>query len=68
MVTEDEAWDELEHKIKARLTTEYIQRAQIEAARFIQDCKDELGMMTLRKAYEIGYRHGYTNGKDSRTK
>lgn len=66
-MTEDEAFEELEHRIKSKQTTDYIQRAQIEAARFIHDHKDELGMMTLRKAFEIGFRYGCTHGKDSRT-
>ena len=66
-MTEDEAFEELEHRIKSKQTTDYIQRAQIEAARFIHDHKDELGMMTLRKAIEIGFRYGCTHGKDSRT-
>ena len=68
MVDEDQAWQELEHRLKANQTTDYIQRAQIEAARFLNDHKDDLGMMTLRKAFELGYRYGYTDGKDSRTK
>jgi hypothetical protein len=68
MVTEDEAFEELEHRLKEKQTTDYIQRAQIEAARFLHDHKDELGMMTLRKAFELGYRYGYSNGTDSRTK
>jgi hypothetical protein len=67
-MTEDEAFQDLEHRLKAQKSTEYIQRAQIEAARFIHDYQNELGVMTLRKAYELGFRHGYTHGTDSRTK
>ena len=66
-MTEDEAFAELEQRLNAKKNIDYIQRAQIEAARFLHDHKDELGMMTLRKAFELGYRYGYTNGKDSRT-
>lgn len=60
-MTEDEAFDELEHRIQAKRATEYIQRAQIEAARFVFDNKDELGMITLRKAFELGYRFGFSD-------
>jgi hypothetical protein len=67
-MTEDEAFEELDRRIKDQKITEYIQRAQIEAARFIHDHQSELGMMTLRKAFELGFRHGYTHGTDSRTK
>jgi hypothetical protein len=67
-MTEDEAFEDLEHRLNAQKSTEYIQRAQIEAARFIHDHQNELGMMTLRKVFELGFRHGYTHGTDTRTK
>jgi hypothetical protein len=66
-MTEDEAFQELEHRLNAQKTAEYLQRAQIEAARFIHDHQNELGMMTLRRAFELGFRHGYTHGNDTRT-
>jgi len=62
MMDEDQAWDDLERRIHAKRATEYVQRAQIEAARFIHEHKDELGMMTLRKAFELGYRFGFSDG------
>ena len=65
-MTEDDAFAELEHRLNAQKNID-MQRAAIEAARFIYDNKDELGIMTLRKAFEIGFRLGYTNGKNSRT-
>lgn len=55
---EDEAFAEMEERIHNMAVERYVQRAQIEAARFIKDHQDLLGMMTLRKAYELGYRHG----------
>lgn len=67
-MTEDEAFKELERRLQDKKITEYIQRAQIEAARFIHDHQTELGMMTLRKAFELGYRYGYTHGATTRTK
>ncbi len=65
---ENEAFEELDRRLKEKIIAEYMQRAQIEAARFIHDYQNELGVMTLRKAYELGYRHGHTDGTTSRTK
>ena len=58
---EDEAFAEMEQRIHNMAVERYMQRAQIEAARFIQDNRDLLGLMTLRKAFEIGYRLGYSD-------
>ena len=58
---EDEAFAEMEERMQNRIVERYMQRAQIEAARFIQDHQDMLGMMTLRKAFELGYRYGYSD-------
>lgn len=58
-MTEDEAWQEIE--FKQRMTEERNLRseAQIRAAQFIEDNNvGELGIMTLRKAYETGYLAG----------
>jgi hypothetical protein len=61
---EDEAFAEMEQRIHNMVVERYMQRAQIEAARFIQDNQDLLGMMTLRKAFEMGYRLGYSDAID----
>jgi uncharacterized protein with PhoU and TrkA domain len=58
---EDEAFAEMEQRIHNMVVERYMQRATIEAARFIQDNRDLLGLMTLRKAFEMGYRHGYSD-------
>ena len=60
---EDEAFAEMEERMQSRVVERYVQRAQIEAARFIQDNKDLLGLMTVRKAFELGYRHGYSDAQ-----
>ena len=60
---EDEAFAEMEERMHAQSIERYVQRAQIEAARFIKDHHDLLGMMTVRKAFELGYRHGYSDAK-----
>ena len=58
MTPEDEAWHEIERKQKAQhIYLSVIEEAQVSAERFIADNNvHELGIMTLRKAYEIGYR------------
>jgi hypothetical protein len=60
---EDEAFAEMEERMQSRVVERYVQRAQIEAARFIQDNQDLLGLITLRKAFELGYRHGYSDAQ-----
>jgi hypothetical protein len=60
---EDEAFAEMEERLHNQVVERYVQRAQIEAARFIQDNQDLLGLITLRKAFELGYRHGYSDAQ-----
>lgn len=70
MTPEDEAFEEIEQTQKWRVEDSIRRAAQESALNFISDIDAiELGMMTLRKAYEIGYRAGmYTeqrkHGKD----
>jgi hypothetical protein len=61
MTEEDEAFQELERAQEQRRNTMVLERAQIEAARFMQDQQRDLAMMTLRKAFEIGYRFGFAD-------
>lgn len=61
-MTEDEQWDELERRNRAVHETRCMQMAVVEAQRFVENSKHELGIMTLRKAYEMGYRAGYYDG------
>ena len=57
---EDEAFEEIERAQQQQQVEDSIRRAAQESAlHFITDTDAiELGMMTLRKAYEIGYRAG----------
>jgi len=56
---EDEVWEEYERKQQMKQAHTLEVEAQQRAAYFIMDMNNaELGMMTLRKAYEIGYRAG----------
>ena len=64
---EDEAFAEMEERMQSRVVERYVQRAQIEAARFIQDNQDLLGLITLRKAFELGYRHGYSDAQGEKS-
>lgn len=62
---EDEAFKLLEEELRRRDSMDVLKRAQIEAQEFIQDHAAELGIMTLRKAFEVGYRYGYCDGKNN---
>jgi hypothetical protein len=59
MAEEDEAFDEIERAQHQRVEDSIRRAAQESALHFISESDAiELGMMTLRKAYEIGYRAG----------
>jgi hypothetical protein len=56
---EDEAFNEIERAQQQRVEDSIRRAAQESALNFISESDAiELGMMTLRKAYEIGYRAG----------
>ena len=55
---EEEAWQELERKQRKADEQHTTTEAQVKAMEFINDHANELGIMTLRKAFEIGYRRG----------
>jgi hypothetical protein len=59
MAEEDEAFDEIERAQHQKVEDSIRRAAQESALHFISESDAiELGMMTLRKAYEIGYRAG----------
>jgi len=59
MTEEDEAFNEIERAQKQQVEDNVRRAAQESALNFITDTDAiELGMMTLRKAYELGYRAG----------
>jgi hypothetical protein len=59
MTEEDEAFDAIERAQHQQVEDSIRRAAQESALHFITDTDAiELGMMTLRKAYEIGYRAG----------
>lgn len=56
---EDEAFEEIERAQQQKVEDSIRRAAQESALHFISESDAiELGMMTLRKAYEIGYRAG----------
>jgi hypothetical protein len=59
MTEEDEAFNEIERAQQQKVEDSIRRAAQESALHFITESDAiELGMMTLRKAYEIGYRAG----------
>jgi len=59
MTDEDEAFNEIERAQQQRVEDSIRREAQQKAFNFVMDMGSiDLGMMTLRKAYEIGYRAG----------
>ena len=57
-MTEDEAFETI---AKQQQQIELMSVAQRESQEFIEDHADQLGIMTLRKAFEMGYRFGYSD-------
>ena len=57
-MNEEETWQELERKQRKAEEQHTTTEAQVKAMEFINDHANELGIMTLRKAFEIGYRRG----------
>lgn len=57
-MTEEEAFQLLD---KQQQQIELLAVAQREAQEFIEDHSEQLGVMTLRKAFEMGYRFGYSD-------
>ena len=59
MTEEDEAFEEIERAQQQKVEDSIRRAAQESALNFISESDAiELGMMTLRKAYELGYRAG----------
>jgi hypothetical protein len=64
MNPEDEAWAAIEAKQKLADASEALQRAAYASVAFIEDSEArDLGIMTLRKAFELGYRQGWDEKK-----
>lgn len=68
-MTEDEEFELLSARLAAKKNVEAAVVRQnsynglIEAQRFVEAHKNDLGIMTLRKAFEMGYNLGYVRGQ-----
>ena len=61
-MNDDEAWDDMEDSLeRGKLLAAHLKA--IEAAqRFSQQYKDEMSILTLRKAFEMGYMEAHHDG------
>ena len=65
---EEEAWLDLERKARDRLFIRAQQEAGVCAQEFIDHTpKAELGIFTLRKAFEMGFLRGFLHHNEERT-
>lgn len=67
-MTEDEEWELIESRLRKQDDDRCMNHAVIEAQRFIESSKNELGILTLRKAYEMGYKAGYYDARYNKEK
>ena len=66
MSDEDTEFLYLEQRIKRQedqKVHEYLHRAQVESVKFCEAYANDLPLMTLRKAFELGFRTGYSQGE-----
>ena len=57
-MTEDEEFHVMEQR---RRLEDYIRQAKLEGDKFVSSYGDRLGDMTLRQAFELGFRYGLTS-------
>jgi hypothetical protein len=57
---EDEEFYQMEQR---KIEQDYLELAKKEGEKFIRDYANSLGNMTLRKAFEMGYRFGHGDAK-----
>ena len=67
-MTEDDAWKMLEEKQKAEELNRVRLKAWDASGTFVDKQSTQLGMITLRRAFEIGYRAGYQDALDGTKK
>lgn len=69
-MTEDEEFIELERRLarqENQREVELMNKAVHAAYKFIDDLNNhDLGIYTIRKAFELGYRTGYGEAKDNK--
>jgi hypothetical protein len=67
-MTEDDAWKMLEEKQRSEESNRVRLKAWDASGIFVDEQSTQLGMITLRRAFEIGYRAGYADAQDSTKK
>lgn len=67
-MTEDDAWKFLEEKQKMEAINRERLNAWNKSGQFVDAESTQLGTMSLRKAFEMGYRSGYTDAKEHYSK
>lgn len=67
-MTEEDAWKFLEEKQKMEAINRERLNAWNKSGQFVDSESTQLGTMTLRKAFEIGYRTGYQDRKQESEK
>jgi hypothetical protein len=58
-MTEDDAWKMLEEKQRMSEINRVRIKAWDESGKFVDENASSLGMMTMRRVFEIGYRFGH---------
>jgi hypothetical protein len=65
---ENEAFEELEREIKEKEARRLEWDIQSASSKFLADFYVQLGYMSPKQIFEIGFKTGYEHGTDSRTK
>jgi hypothetical protein len=65
-MTEDEAFDEIEQRQRNAPKIVGALHAATRAQQFVEETGKELGIYTLRKAFELGYIRGYAEGREAK--
>ena len=61
-MNDDEAWDDMEDSLERGKLLAARFKAIEAAQRFSQQYKDEMSILTLRKAFEMGYMEAHHDG------
>lgn len=65
-MTEDQEFELLEQRQRQKRDTEIFMQASTAAAQFVQVYQNELAIMSLRKAFELGFRAGTNFNKEGK--
>jgi len=65
-MTEDEAFKEMEERMRNAPRVVGALHAATRAQQFVEETGQELGIYTLRKAFELGFIRGYMEGRETK--